>query len=62
MIRRWLNWRLGKVESKLSDTLCLLNGLERRADPHEYALAEQDVAHLRHVRSGIVDRLDGDER
>lgn len=62
MIRRWLNWRLGKVENKLSATLCLLDGMERRADPHEFALAEQDVSSLRSRRGRILDRLDGDER
>ncbi|MDQ1584507.1 MAG: hypothetical protein QOF36_2561 [Microbacteriaceae bacterium] len=61
MIRRWLNWRLKRTEDKLSATLVLLDGMERRADPHEYALAEQDVSRLRCHRARLLDMLDGDD-
>jgi hypothetical protein len=62
VIGRWLNWRLRRTEDKLSATLCLLNGMERRADPHEYALVEGDVSRLRCHRARLLDLIDGDER
>jgi hypothetical protein len=62
VIRRWLNWRLKRTEDKLSATLCLLDGMVREADPHEYALAEADVTRLRCHRGLLLDLIDGDER
>jgi hypothetical protein len=62
VIGRWLNWRLKRTEDKLSATLVLLNGMERRADPTSTPWPSSDVSRLRCHRARLLDLLDGDER